>query len=326
MLSVSGVSINLGARSLLSNVSFVVNRGTCVALIGRNSSGKSTLMRAISGEFKPDEGAISLVHNSQIGYLPQKIHADADAIVTRVVRSGKPELEATWNSLGDASRLVVTPQGDAPNAYETALARYEAQGGYETEADIEHAMRAVDLPASLLDTPFAQLSGGMQTRVEIASLLFSNADLLLMDEPTNHLDLTSLAWLESFLDRFTGSVLLIPHDRMLLNRSADQLVYLDDATQEAISHHGSYDSFVERLESEQRIQLAEYKDQQAEIKGVEADIRRAKQQALGTERGTPNDHLRRLAKKVAKKAKSSEKSLERYMESDERVNKPGSHW
>ena len=329
MLSVSGVSINLGARSLLSNVSFVINRGTCVALFGRNGSGKSTLMRAIAGEFAPDEGAISLAHDARIGYLPQEIESDSDATVGGVVRSGRPALQVAWELLGDASGLLSDSPfsvSAAAATYEAALARYEAEGGFETEAEIEHAMRAVDLPAGLLDTPFSELSGGMQTRVGIARLLFSNADMLLMDEPTNHLDLSSLEWFERFLEEFTGGMLLITHDRMLLNRSADQLVYLDDATQEAINHHGTYDSFVERLESERRIQLAEYKDQQAEIMRVEADIRRTKQQALGTEKATPNDHLRRLAKKVAKKAKSREKSLERYLDSDERVDKPGSHW
>ncbi|NQW16382.1 MAG: ABC-F family ATP-binding cassette domain-containing protein [Chloroflexi bacterium] len=326
MLSVSGVSINLGARSLLSNVSFVVNRGACVAVIGRNGSGKSTLMRAISGEIRPDEGSISLAHGTRVGYLPQQIHASPDAAVGGTVRAGRPDLYESWKSLQAAAQLLSSAPTDTSDVYETALARYESQGGYETEVEIEQAMRSVDLPFSFLDTPFAQLSGGMQTRVGIASMLFSNADLLLMDEPTNHLDLESLEWLEGFLRGFAGGVLLITHDRMLLNRSVDDLVYLDDATQKSITHRGTYDSFEERLKSERRNQLSEYRDQQAEIRKVEADIRRTKQQAQRTESATSNDYIRGRAKKVARKAKSREKSLERYVTSDERVDRPGSHW
>ncbi len=261
-----------------------------------------------------------------MGYLPQQINAAPNATVAGVVRSGRPDLEAAWETLDESARLISDDPEKGVAAYDSAMAQYLALGGYETDAEIEHAMRAVGLSASLLDMPFDKLSGGMQTRIGIASLLFSNAGTLLMDEPTNHLDLESLAWLEGFLKRFTGAVLLITHDRMLLNRSADQLVYLDDVTQEAIIHHGTYDGFVERLESERRIQLAEYKDQQGEVKRVEADIRRTKQQALGTEKATTNDQLRRLSKKVAKKAKSREKSLDRYLDSEDRVDKPGSHW
>jgi ATP-binding cassette, subfamily F, member 3 len=250
-----------------------------------------------------------------------------ETAVHQVIRAGRPDLALAHSALLAATRaLSNSTEAAATVAYEAALSGYEDAGGYDTDLEIEEALREVDLDRGLLDTPFPRLSGGMQTRAGIAGLLFARADLLLMDEPTNHLDLSGLAWLESFLRDFSGGVLLISHDRALLNNVIDEIVYLDDASGEAISHRGGYDSLMQRLENERGRTAAVYRDQQADIMRVRADIARTHQQAQRTEGATTNDYLRGRARKVARKAKARERRLERYLQADERVENPRGHW
>jgi ATP-binding cassette subfamily F protein 3 len=157
-------------------------------------------------------------------------------------------------------------------------------------------------------------------------MLLRPANMLLLDEPTNHLDIAALEWLEGFLQGYRGAVLIVSHDRTFLDRIVRRILELDEKTHRLAEYTGNYSDYETAKDRERGRQWSEWKDQQAEIRRMETDIRRTKEQALHVEESTINDQTRRYAKKVARKAKSRERRLERYLASEDRVDKPGQTW
>jgi ATP-binding cassette subfamily F protein 3 len=170
------------------------------------------------------------------------------------------------------------------------------------------------------------LSGGQKTRLGLASVLIGDPNLLVLDEPTNHLDVTALEWLEGWLQTFEGGVLLVSHDRTFLDNTVNRIVAIDPHNHTARVYEGSYSDYARAVHSELDKQWAEWRDQQVEITRLKADARRAMGWAHNVENSTNDSSARRYAKKVAKRAKAKEKRLERYLESDERVEKPVLGW
>jgi ATP-binding cassette subfamily F protein 3 len=172
------------------------------------------------------------------------------------------------------------------------------------------------------------LSGGQKTRLGLAKVLLSAPNLLLLDEPTNHLDLPMLEWLEDWLSSFKGAVLLVSHDRVFLDRSINRVLYLDPQTHMMRAYAGNYTAYLEQSLADHERHWEAYKQQETEIRRMKQDIARTMEQSRSVERSTTprQPNVRRLAKKVATKAKSREKKLDRYLESDERVEKPKQSW
>jgi ATP-binding cassette subfamily F protein 3 len=213
-------------------------------------------------------------------------------------------------------------------AYDRALARFEALGGYEREYRASAVLDGLGLREIGLERPAASLSGGQKTRLGLAGLLLGEPGLLLLDEPTNHLDVAALEWLEGFVLSYPRSILIVSHDRAFLDATVTRTLYLDPESRTIRSYVGNYSDFSAARAQERASHQEAWKQQQEYVSGVEADIARLKGQALSVElTTTPSQpQVRRLAKKVAKKAKSRERKLERYMESDERVEKPRQRW
>ncbi len=330
MLQVHALTKHFGVATILENISFVINDGEHVGLIGPNGAGKSTLLRCITGQIAPDSGTIT--HAPQdltIGYLPQGWTDDART-VAQVLQAAQHDVLAAEHALQQsADALATSDDMDAAlAAYDQALAQFDALGGYEREhraqAVLDHlALGAID-PAMAV----AQLSGGQKTRLGLATLLLQEPDLLLLDEPTNHLDVDALDWLEAFVRAYRGAVLIVSHDRTFLDRTVARTLYLDPVTRSITSYAGNYSDFAAARAHEHDLLVESYKKQQDYIERVETDIARLKGQALGVELSTTPAQpvVRRYAKKVAKKAKARERKLERYLESDERVEKPKQHW
>ncbi len=337
MLQIHGLRKDYGAAEILSDITFLINDGEHVGLIGPNGAGKSTLLRCIVGQEQPDAGSIVRAPaDLAIGYLPQALDALHGQSVAAVLARAMGEFSAAEAGLQRAAdRLADTSDLDTAMAeYDAALARFEALGGYERE----HRARAVldglglgDLDQSL---PAAVLSGGQKTRLGLASLLLGEPDLLLLDEPTNHLDVEALEWLEGFVRGYPRAVLVVSHDRAFLDRTVTRVLYLDATTRTVSSYAGNYSAFAEARAHEHALHVEAWKKQQDYIGRVRADIARLKTQALGVEQSsTPEDtdakHFllaKSLSKKVARKARVRERKLERYLESDERVEKPRQHW
>ncbi|GAA1791182.1 MULTISPECIES: ABC-F family ATP-binding cassette domain-containing protein [Leucobacter] len=229
MITVEDLAIDVGARRLMSGVTFRVNPGDKIGLVGRNGAGKTTLTRTLSGELQPAEGKITI--SGELGFLPQD------------PRTGDPEQIARHRIL-DARGLGTLQQNiekatedmasDDPAVAEKAMKRFgnltdrfQALGGYAAESEAASISHNLGLPDRILDQQLKTLSGGQRRRIELARILFSDADTMILDEPTNHLDADSIVWLREFLKNSKAGVIVISHDIDLVGETVNRVFYLD---------------------------------------------------------------------------------------------------
>ncbi len=336
MLQLSSIGKRYGDVAVLESVSFIVNPGDRLGLIGPNGCGKTTLLRIIAGTEQPDGGSVRLnPPDLRLGYLEQgQRYAEGDTLAD-FLQVGEAALEAAATRVAQLATALATAggveQARLMKAYSEALAEMEALS--EAQAEL-HGMEAVlaglglgDVP---LDTPVANLSGGQKTRLGLARLLTHRPQLLLLDEPTNHLDIEALEWLEAWLRDYhrQGAALIVSHDRTFLDHTVSKILDLDPETHTVVEYAGNYSDYIETWERNREKQWARWRDQRAEVRRIHQDIARTRNQAMSVELTTTPGQpgVRRIAKKVAKKAKSREKKLERYLEGQERVEKPGRTW
>ncbi|MGH2524131.1 MAG: ATP-binding cassette domain-containing protein, partial [Anaerolineales bacterium] len=331
MLTAHQLSQAFGLETILDNVSFSLNPGERVGLVGPNGCGKTTLLRILAGLDPPDSGAVQLNPSDlRVGYLPQGLDEKRDSAETLegFLNRGLgdlPTLTAELERLAEA--LARTPdQPDLQREYDDVLARLSAAS--DNAAREPGLLGALGLGRLPLDTPVAALSGGQKTRLALVRVLITNPQLLLLDEPTNHLDLTMLEWLENWLNAFRGAALVVSHDRTFLDRTVTRILELDPVTHRVREYAGNYSAYIDAKEAEHERRWGQWRDQQEEIRRIRQDIARTKEQALSVERSTTprQPGVRRIAKKVVRKALAREKKLERYLESDERVEKPKLGW
>lgn len=332
MLKVSNITQHYGSELILKDVSFVLNPGERVGLIGPNGSGKTTLLRIITGQLAPDAGGVQFTPPEvRVGFLEQGFAHRGAQTVAQFLQMGEEALAEAEAQVAALAETLFTrePEPRALEAYSEALARLEALAAI---APAEHEAAAVLAGLGLahvsLDTPLEILSGGQKTRLGLARLLLHRPEIVLLDEPTNHLDIEALEWLEAWLRAYAGAALLVSHDRAFLDHTVTRILDLDPETHTLTEYVGNYSAYLETWERQREKQLAQWRDEQAEIRRIQGDIHRTAMQALSVELTTkPHDFtIRRYAKKVAQKAKSRERKLERYMESDERVEKPKLTW
>jgi ATP-binding cassette subfamily F protein 3 len=332
MFQVHNLHKSYGITTVLAGISLIVNDGEHAGLIGPNGAGKSTLLCCIIGQEQPDIGTITLSPaGASLGYVPQSFgDLLGDRSIAEVVAEAQAEYVAAEAALAYAADALAdaADMDAALTAYDAALAHFEALGGYEREHRSAAVLQGLGLGALTPSTPASRLSGGQKTRLGLATLLLREPDLLLLDEPTNHLDLEALEWLEGFVRGYDGAVLVVSHDREFLDQTVTRILYLDPETHAVKSYTGNYSDFAAAREHERELHMESWKKQQEYVERVESDIARLKGQALGVELSTTpaQPTIRRYAKKVAKKAKSRERKLDRYLESDERVEKPKSRW
>lgn len=331
MLQVSGISKRYGDVQILENVSFVVNAGERVGLIGPNGCGKTTLLRIIVGQESADAGSVQTApEGAKIGYLAQGLEYGRDETVGQVVRAGREGLLEAERELRRLEDALARSEGDdldrAIAAYSAVQSRFEYLGGYEVSHRISAILDGLGLAQLPLDTPVRILSGGQKTRLGLARLLLEDCQVLLLDEPTNHLDLEALEWLESFLRRYEGAVIMVSHDRSFLNNTASSILELHPQTHQVTPYPGSYADYVAAKERELADQWQRYHEQQEKIAQLEADASRLAGQAIRTEHGTIHYHYRKIAKKTARRAVVQRRRIERMLENEDRVEKPKPVW
>jgi ATPase subunit of ABC transporter with duplicated ATPase domains len=254
MISAHRLEVRAGARLLMHDVSFRVGPGDKVGLVGRNGAGKTTLTRILAGEGLPASGEVTTT--GSIGYLPQDPRTgDPDVPVRERILSARG-LDAVVRRL----RAAETEMGsDDPDVRERAMRRYEradaelhAGGGYAAEAEAAQIAASLGIEDRLMTQPLRTLSGGQRRRVELARILFSDAETLLLDEPTNHLDADSIVWLREFLKSHKGGLVVISHDTALLDQTVTKVFHLDANRQAIDVYNLGWAAYLAQRETDER--------------------------------------------------------------------------
>jgi ATP-binding cassette subfamily F protein uup len=241
LISLQDVRVSFGGPLLLEGVDLSIDRGERVCLVGRNGTGKSTIMKLITGEIKPDGGKIVFQQGVNITLLTQEVPQSLSGSVFDVVSSAFGEqgkLLAAYHHV--SARLALDHSEQLMAELEDVQHKFEAAGGWQMQQRVDEILTRLKLPE---DAEFSELSGGLKRRVLLARTLAGAPDLLLLDEPTNHLDIDAIAWLEEFLLTFGGTLLFVTHDRMLLQKLATRIVDLDRGM--LTSWPGNYQTYLE---------------------------------------------------------------------------------
>lgn len=280
-LSVSDVSLSFGAESVLKNISFSVNDGDRVGVIGVNGAGKTSLFRVITGEYTPDEGAVYLQRGYTVGCLeqnPDLTSLPADTAALEYMYSAFPallEMEGRIAELeGQVSALSAEGKDDEAVRVTDALTelnrRFALDGGLEFRARCRSMLLRLGFEEELLKRSISTLSGGQYTRLALARLLATEPDVLMLDEPTNHLDIDALAWLEGFIAAYKKTVIIISHDRYFLDRTTNKTLHIQYAA--ARLYNGNYTETKDMQEAERASIEKRYREQQKEIAKIKANI------------------------------------------------------
>ncbi|TXT24118.1 MAG: ATP-binding cassette subfamily F member 3 [Gallionellaceae bacterium] len=267
MLNIQNLTYLQSGVPLLQNVNLLAFAEQRIGLVGKNGCGKSTLFRLMRGEIRPDGGEISLQSGKTLAYVEQEI-ANSSQPALEFVLDGDAELRLLEKTLA---------QENHDPAWFEAQHRYEAIDGYGAKARAAQLLDGLGFANDTLENPVASFSGGWRMRLNLARALMHRADLLLLDEPTNHLDLEAIIWLEQYLARYPGCLILVSHDREFLNACVNRIAHLHDCTLD--SYTGDYDSF-ERARAEKIAQQNQaFNQQQAKIAHLEDFVRRFRAKA-----------------------------------------------
>lgn len=278
ILSVSDLTLGFGDRTVLSGVSFSVNEGDRVGIIGVNGIGKTTLLRAIAGALIPEAGSVFSARGKSIGYLAQNTAelglTGQDTLLEHMIAAFPELIEMEERISLLEKELEHTKDADELAAIggrlEAAHRRYAAEGGLEYRGRCRSMLLRMGFTEGELSLPVSALSGGQSTRLELSRLLCREPDILLLDEPTNHLDIDALLWLEEFLAAYRKTVILISHDRYFLDRVTDKTLYVEAGG--AKLYPGSYTKARGLRDAERALQEKQYREQQKEIARIEANI------------------------------------------------------
>jgi ATPase subunit of ABC transporter with duplicated ATPase domains len=304
---------------LFDGVSLTLDDGARAALVGANGVGKTTLIRLLAGLERPDRGAAAVGAGDRLGYLPQDV-LDPAATIDDLLRRALGEVWEVRLRL-DALERDLTDL----DAYGEAQARFEALGGWALEARLDEARRRLAIDHLDRSTRLDRVSGGEAARCLLASVLLGDPTVLLLDEPTNHLDADGRAWLGEWLGRFTGTLLVVSHDRAFLDATVDRVLEL--APDGLTAYEGGYSAYKQERERRRERLALQVEAQEKRRRRLQADIATTARQGQYAERkaagmGAAAPHYKRLAAKVAKKAKVREGRLERELASEDWLRMP----
>lgn len=270
-ISVSNVSKEFEVgRKILDGLTFQVDTGERVGLLGKNGAGKTTLFRILTGELEPDEGQVSVASGKRVGLISQIPVYPAGYTVEAVLRAAFQRLQDMEEEMESLTARMAAGESDPAllRRYDALTAAFESGGGYDVETPLNKVCNGLDISADMRARPFADLSGGEKTRVNLGRLILEDTDILLLDEPTNHLDLRCTEWLEDYLSRFKGTVLTVSHDRWFLDKVVDRVIELENGRAEFYA--GNYSYYVEEKERRYQEKLKQYEKEQAKIEQLQA--------------------------------------------------------
>jgi ATP-binding cassette subfamily F protein 3 len=333
MLTVHQVSKSFGIEPVLHKISFTLNRGERLGLVGPNGCGKTTLLRILVGAEKADAGSVRFnPAGLRIGYLPQGLLPEPEDTLDSFLLLSESNVDSLTEEVKRLAEALVRQPGEPAlqAAYDGTLNRLEAAA--VNASRLPQVLGALGLGDYALDTPVATLSGGQKTRLSLARVLLNQPQLLLLDEPTNHLDLEMLNWLEHWLQGFSGAALVVSHDRAFLDGVATSILEIDPQAHTARQYAGNYAAYLEQKLSEQEKQWQEYREQQGEIAQLQSAITHVRGLAKFKKGGKADSgdkfakgFFANRAKETIRRAKQLEARLERLMTED-RVEKPKANW
>ena len=256
-------------KRILDGLTFQVDTGERLGILGSNGAGKTTLFRLLTGELTPDSGQISIASGRRLGLISQIPVVPAGFTVEDVLRSAFDRMAALGREMETLAQAMAAGD-DSPKTlkrYGDISARFEALGGYDTDTAVNKVANGLRISTAMRTQPFDLLSGGEKTRVNLGRLILEDTDILLLDEPTNHLDLQATEWLEEYLKSFHGTVLTISHDRYFLDRTVKRIIEIVDG--KAAFYSGNYSFYYIEKERRYQEQLKQYEKEQAKIAQLE---------------------------------------------------------
>lgn len=276
ILDVNKLTKNFGFGTLFENLSFSLNEGESISIVGPNGCGKSTLLKIIAGLERADSGTVNIKKGAKCAYLDQTASSIQDSRkVKDILKDSFEEINAMEKRLNDLqNKLSDTTAEDYDvtlSRYCNLLERFQMAGGYDVDVQISTVVEGLGIDKGMLEKPYDVLSGGEKTLAQLAKALLQKPDLFLLDEPTNHLDIDRIEWLEGYIKSFRGAVVIVSHDRYFLDKLSNKILSLDDV--EAKIYATNYSGYLEQKQRDFEVQLAAFKDQQQAIKRLEEQIK-----------------------------------------------------
>lgn len=279
ILSCQNICKTYVEKPVLQNISFHLNENDRLAIIGYNGAGKSTLLKIIVGELSADEGEVLTKKDASIGYLAQHQDHDFHRSIFDELLSVKKEIIELDEQMRTYEKEMEHLDGDAleqkMQQYTNATHRFEQMNGFAYKSEITGILKGLGFSEEDFQKQVRTLSGGQMTRVALGKLLLKNPDVLLLDEPTNHLDVSSIQWLENYLSRYKGAVIIVSHDRFFLDKVVNKVMEIEFA--KSLLFDGNYTQFIQKRDQVKAIRKKEYKNQQQEIKRQKEVIRKLRQ-------------------------------------------------
>ena len=282
ILTASNLSKSYPTKDIFTNVSFKIEKGDKVGLIGINGAGKSTLFKILMGENEKDSGEVYIPNNVKVGYLEQILSIDYHISIYDYCMKVFDDIIDIEANLRKIEQKLANPDLK-PDKMDNLLAehsklfeKFEEKNGYAIKSELEGTLKAMGFSDEDFDKDIINLSGGQKARVELAYLLLEKPDLILLDEPTNHLDIGAIRFLENFIKNYSGSVIVISHDRYFLDNTVNRIFLLENGG--LTTYNGDYTTFVKKRKKDLEVRMHQYKNQQKEIDRQEEIIDRLKNQ------------------------------------------------
>ncbi len=309
ILDVNKLGQNFGYGQLFEDVSFSLNEGESISIVGPNGCGKSTMLKMIAGLEKIDAGTVSIKKGARVAYLDQTGSSIKDSrAVYDVLKDAFTELTAMEKEINRLQSLMESDLDE--NEYNRVLEKYcslverfSMAGGYDMDVDINTVVEGLQIDRSLLDKSYDDLSGGEKTLVQLAKALLVKPDLLLLDEPTNHLDIDRIEWLEGYIKSFKGASVIVSHDRYFLDKMSNKILDLDNGMGKVYTTN--YSGFLEEKQRDFETQMANYKDQQQAIKRLEEQRKYFAERGMATNSSTLCDRAHALQTQIERMKKNA---------------------